>query len=149
MRKTTDGDLCNVRTIKGDMVILQTVSVPCRANTGSVERKMPVLFEPDMEQLPSGLQISDTLLSISRGTSSRINTSVSNTTCHDIILNKRTVLGRLQLVKSVTLLEVKYRDQEIFKQPTATWNSAPESIRKGTTTQNLPSGKERQTTRGY
>ena len=44
--------LIALRTSKRDAVIpkKQTVSVPCRANTGPVQRKTPILFEPDIEQ---------------------------------------------------------------------------------------------------
>ena len=43
--------LCFVKTIKQDMVIPSktTVSVKCRANTGPVAERIPVLFEPSCE----------------------------------------------------------------------------------------------------
>ena len=106
-------ELCFVKTIKQDVTIPRktTVSVKCRANTGPVENRTPVLFEPNSEQSwPSGLEISEELLTIPRGSSCRIRINVSNTSNHDITLNKRTTLGTLQLVKSVTPHEVRLKN---------------------------------------
>ncbi|CAB3994835.1 Hypothetical predicted protein, partial [Paramuricea clavata] len=43
--------LCFVKTIKQDVVVPRktTVSIKCRANTGPVEKRIPVLFEPSKE----------------------------------------------------------------------------------------------------
>ena len=105
--------LCSMKTIKKDVVIPSktTLSVKCRANTGLVEWGMPVLFEPSTEQSwPSGLQIKEELLTIPSGSSCRVQINVLNTINHDIRLNKRTVLGTLQLVKPVTPQEVCLKD---------------------------------------
>ena len=69
------------------------------------------LFEPSTEQSwPSGLRIEEELLTIPSESFCRIQISVSNTSNHDIRLTKRTVLGTLQLVKSVTPQEVRLKD---------------------------------------
>ena len=59
--------------------------------------------------LPSGLIVQETLLSLKPGKSSRIKIEAINTTNQDIILPNRTPLGRLQLVQSVTPVEVKLK----------------------------------------
>ncbi len=83
----------------------------CHANTGPVEKTTPVLFEQSSEQSwPGGLEISEELRTIPYGSLCRVQINVSNTSNHDITLNKRTVLGTLQLVKSVTLQEVHRKD---------------------------------------
>ena len=54
----SDDYICSIRTSKRDTVIPkgQVVNVSCRANTGPVSSKMPVLFEPDeMPQWQPGL----------------------------------------------------------------------------------------------
>ena len=56
---------------------------------------------------PTGLEIEETLTNINSGFSSRVVIQVRNSTDHDILLPKRTILGRLQLVKSVTPVEVR------------------------------------------
>ena len=50
------------------------------------------------------------LLCADKGSSLRLNVKVCNTTNHDIRLKGRTVLGHLQLVKLVTPLEVKLKE---------------------------------------
>ena len=107
-------DLCSVKTKKQDIVIpkSQTVDVPCRANTGPVNRTIPVLFKPnECPQLPpAGLSIQEELTLVRQGNSSLLHIKVTNDTDHDITLYGRTVLGRLQLVRSVTTLEVKFKE---------------------------------------
>ncbi len=77
-------------------------------NTGPLGKPTPVLFEADENgQWLSGLHVSDTLLTAMTGKSSRVEVEVKNTTKHDIVLRNRTVLGRLQLIQSVTPVEVK------------------------------------------
>ena len=69
---------------------------------------VPVLFEPDeLSQWPTGLEIYETLKTVKKGSVSRIDIEVHNTSDHDITLPRRTLLGRLQLIKSVTPMEVK------------------------------------------
>ena len=72
--------------------------------------KAPLLFEPDdLAPCPPCLIMQDTLLPLKPGKSSRIKIKVINTTNHNIILPDRTPHGRLQLVQSVTQVEVKFK----------------------------------------
>ena len=106
----TDDYICSIRTSNRDTVIprSQVVNVSCRANTGPVSSKMPLLFEPEgMPQWPIGLQNYETLKTVKKGSVSRIDIEVHNTSQHEIVLPNRTPLGRLQLVKSVTPMEVR------------------------------------------
>lgn len=50
-------------------------------------------------------------LTINAGKSSRVEIEVTNETKHDIVLKNRSVLGRLQLVQSVTTVEVKLKNK--------------------------------------
>ena len=113
-------ELCLVKTCKKDVVIPQgkSVKVSCRVNTGSLDKPTPVLFEADENgQWPSGLQVSDTLLTAMAGKSCRVQVEVKNTTKHDIVLQNRTALGRLQLIQSVTPVEVKLKTDNVEKSP--------------------------------
>ena len=95
----SDDYISSIRTSKRDTVIPigQVVNVSCRANTGPVSSKMPVLFEPDeMPQWPTGLQIYETLKTVKKGSVSGIEIEVYNTSQHDIVLPNPTPLGRLQ-----------------------------------------------------
>ena len=85
----------------------------CIVNTGPVERTTPVLFEPDEPNpWPSGLEIAETLLTVNKGKSSKVEIEIVNNTNPDIILPGRTLLGRLQLVQSVTPVEVRLKDSD-------------------------------------
>ena len=102
--------LCTIKSSKRDVVIpaKRTVQVHCRANTGPVEEAMPVLFEPhELTPWPQGLAIHETVTAVKRGSTSEIKIDVINKTNHDIVLRKHTILGSLQLVKSITPVEVK------------------------------------------
>ena len=106
-------ELCTLKTEKKMVVIPKgaVIEVTCRASTGPLERKTPVLFEPLSEfELLYGLKFSETLVCADKGSSLRLDIKVCNTTNHDICLKGRTVLGHLQLVKSVTPLEVKLKE---------------------------------------
>ena len=59
---------------------------------------------------PSGLVIPEKLLAVKQGNSSQIEIEVTHTTKHDILLPNQTVLGRIELVQSVTPVEVKFKE---------------------------------------
>ena len=108
-------ELCFVKTTKRDTTIppKQSLRVTCRANTGPVGRPTPVLFEPDeANPWPNGLEIPETLLTVKKGKSSQVDIDVTNNTNHEIVLRGRTLLGRLQLVQSVTPVEVKIKEPD-------------------------------------
>ena len=106
-------NLCAVRTSKNPQIIPKggTVTIRCRANVGITKSKIPVLFEPDLStSMSSDLELTQTLLVLPKGKSPHVSIQINNPSKHDILLKGRTTLGTLQLVKSVTPLEVKYRD---------------------------------------
>ena len=89
----------------------QCTRVSCRANVQTIESKTPLLFEPDGAcSWPPGLEVSETLLTIPKGSKCHVNIQVRNTTDHSITLKARTVLGHLSLVSSVTPLDVTLRE---------------------------------------
>lgn len=102
--------LCLVKTAKKDIVIppLQTISVQCRANTGPISRPTPVIFEPEEPaDWPTGLILQDELKTLKTGNTSVLHVSVANNSKHELRIPGRTVLGHLQLVRSITPAEVK------------------------------------------
>ena len=108
-----DTDLCSVKTNKHDSVIPRESSaiISCRVNHGHLQKRTPVLFEPDeLAPWPSGLIIPEALLALTPGNSNHIKVEVRNTSNHDITLKNRTSIGRLQLVQSVTPVEVKLNE---------------------------------------
>ena len=111
-------ELCSIKSRKQDTLIPkgQSVIVSCRAAIGPVG-KIPVLFELDPDSsYPSDLEIPETQLTVTGASTCRVNIRVDNPSKHDVVLKGRTVLGRLQQVKSVTPLEVKLKETPV---PTA------------------------------
>ena len=110
MQAAKEDNLCTIKSPKRDITISanRTVQVSCRANTGPVGETTPVLFEPDeLAPWPDGLTVHETVTTVKQGSMSYVKIDVTNTTNHDITLQKHTVLGRLQLVTSITPVEVK------------------------------------------
>ena len=121
IRSSDCDELCVVKSTKTTCIIPagQTVPVPCRANTGPIQRKTPVLFEPDeLAQWPPGLEVHEGLTVVKEGNSTILNVTVTNDSDHDIVLPGRVTLGRLQQVRSVTPVAVKLKDpvEESYEQ---------------------------------
>ena len=60
IRATNSDELCLVKSTKKPHIVPagQTVCLPCRANTGPIHHKTPVIFEPDaLTTWPSGLEV--------------------------------------------------------------------------------------------
>ena len=106
-------ELCSVKTNKRDYVVPKKTSmiVSCRVNHGPIDKRTPVLFEPDeLAPWPSGLIIQETLVALKPGKSNIIKVEVINSMEHNITLLNRTHIGRLELVQSVTPVEVKLKE---------------------------------------
>lgn len=106
---------------------------------------MPVLFEPDeLSPWPQGLPIHESVMAVKRSSTSKIKVDVNNTTNHDIILRKHTILGGLQLVKSITPVEVKLAGNasEEMKQSATVSQSQAMITQQGTTMPEIASDDE-------
>ena len=104
-------DLCTVKTIKKNFVIPagKSLKIPCLIDTGPISKRLLVLLEPfEVKNLPYGLSVHQTLLSISPQ-SSRIHLQIFNSSNHDIFLPNRTELGRLELVPTVTPFKSQFQ----------------------------------------
>ena len=115
IRTTNSDELCPVKSTKTPHIVPagETVHLPCRANTGPIHRKTPVIFEPDeLATWPSGLAVHESLTTVKEGDATILSVTVTNNTNHDITLPGRVVLGRLHLVRSVTPVEVRFKDPE-------------------------------------
>ena len=110
VKNVDSADVCFVKTVKRDITIPKgsVVKVPCRANTGTLDSNVQVVFEPNEEETwPSGLNMSETLLRIKGGSSNQIKLEIKNDSNHGIVLKNRTLEGRLELVCPVTPVDVK------------------------------------------
>ena len=87
-----------------------SISVPCRIEQVYMERKSPMLLEPEGEDsLPFGLEVNASLVTLKKGINRRIFVTVSNNTTHDIRVEGRTKLGELYRVSSATPAEVSFK----------------------------------------
>ena len=115
IRTTNSDELCQVKSSKKPHIVPagETVRVPCRANTGPIRQMTPVIFEPDeLATWPSGLAVHESLTTVKEGDATILPIAVTNNTNHDIIVPGRVVLGRLHLVRSVTPVDVRFKDPE-------------------------------------
>ena len=116
IQSASEQDLCSVKTSKRDIVIPEgeCLKIPCRVSHGPIDQIIPVSFEPEETSLwPSGLTFNETLLSVNPGKSNQVHIEAINTTNHDIVLPNQTLIGRLQLVQSVTPVEMKLCENEL------------------------------------
>ena len=115
-----DSDFCTVRTNKQQCLIKlgRCSQISCRINHGPIASEIPVIFEPEENpDLPNGLVVSESLFSLKPGKTSVLKSQVHNITKHDIVLPKRTVLGRIQSVQSVTSLDLKLKEDVVNSEP--------------------------------
>ena len=115
IQSTSSDHICSLKTGRKDVVIPKdhTGNVDCCANKGPVEKLTPVLFMPEtLAEWPDGLEVTEALLNIKPGKTSKVKVAVYNGTNDDIVLKNRTMLGCLQAVKSVTAAEVRLTDKE-------------------------------------
>ena len=101
-------EVCSVKSGRQDIVIPKqsSVGLQCRTRAGPLDCKIVGLFEPDVErQWPEGLQVEESVVSLTPGTCCPVIVRVTNTTSRDVVLRRRSLLGHIQLVHSVHPLE--------------------------------------------
>ena len=82
-------------------------------NTGPMKARSPVIFEPEIAgSLPDDLHVASSLLILKGGKSSKVSISVTNDTKSKIVLEPHTILGQLQLVHSVSPLNLKLNETQ-------------------------------------
>ena len=107
-------ELCSVKTNKHDYVVPKKTSmiVSYRVNHDPIDKRTPVLFQPDeLAPWPSGLIIQETLVALKPGKSNVIKVEVINSTEHDITFLNSTPIGRLELVQFFTPVEGKLKER--------------------------------------
>jgi len=82
-----------------------------------VERQTPVLFVPDVDaHVPPGIEISPSMEMLKWENCKKVFVQTTNHTAHDITIKGRTLLGTLQLVRSITPVEAKRKNRVQDKQ---------------------------------
>jgi hypothetical protein len=132
-------EICDVKSIKKDIIVKKgsNMLINCRANTGPILEKTPVLFEPMvMQTWPEGIEVKPIMLTVSKGWSSRITIPVTNKTTRDITIRARTLFGSIETIKSITPLDAKLVNVEddsvnqevVTKQSHSTKQLDPEKV---------------------
>ena len=102
-------DLTTIRSPNCQITLQPTevTTVVCRGNAEILSNSTKVIFIPDERKpWPPGVEMEERLYSLQRGRSFKIKIEIYNPTSHPITLNRRTTLGRVELVKSVTPFDV-------------------------------------------
>ena len=110
--------------------------IQCRANTRAIHRRTHVLFEPDeVGQWSSGLTVLESLTTVKEEDATIFPATVTNNTKHNVNLE------RLQLVRSVTPVEVKFKEPDMVAKEDESLNeqSMPDLPRNSSTGDRLPS----------
>ena len=113
-------DFCTVRMNKKQCLIKRgrCSQISCRINHGTIASEIPVIFQPDENlDFPNGLVVSESLFSLKPGKTSIVKFQVQTITDQDIGLPQCTVLGGIQLVQSVTPLDVKLKENSVSSEP--------------------------------
>ena len=80
----------------------QMRTVKCAVRTGLLLSSQEALLLPDEHaSWPDGLSMSESMMTLSKGTYSCIALPITKNTCHIVTLSPRTVLGQVQLVEAV------------------------------------------------
>ena len=91
----------------------ETTNIRCKVEPLNFERKTPVLFEPEVEDvMPAGVTLQTSVLQLKKGINTSVSVSVTNTNMKEVWLSGRLSIGNLQLVKSVTPAEVTRADDK-------------------------------------
>ena len=80
-----------------------SITVSCEAKLGMTDHRFPMAFTPDVDCLPEGISIPDSVVLVKSGAKHHI----IDKTSHNIKLNKNTYLGNVERMKSITSLQVK------------------------------------------
>ena len=89
----------------------QAMQVNCNVSVGYIESNIPVLFQPDeLQDWPESLVINDKLLMLKKGVCRKVQITVVNSSKHEVFIHPNTVLGRLELVKSATPVDVVLKE---------------------------------------
>ena len=107
-------DIGKVKVGKQKVVIPSGSSktIKCIVHTGVEKGTMIALFVPaDIPRWDGGLEIHETLVSLSRGSTCVIQVPVSNTTGHSVVLRPGVQLGKVTQVKSVISMRAPSREE--------------------------------------
>ena len=105
--------ISEVRTTKQGVTLRanSVTAVPCKIDGLVMDRATPVLFDPMINHAHEGvLQINESFVTLKRGVRNRVCISIVNLSNSDIVMPGRLLIGNLQRVKSVTPVQVNFKE---------------------------------------
>ena len=84
-----------------------SITVICKANLGMLDQRMPMVFTPDTDCLPERISIPYLVVLVKSGAANKISVLVFNETSYNIQLDKNAYLENVEIIKSITPLQVK------------------------------------------
>ena len=102
--------LSSVRVPKEGCVIKagSVETIACKVNSIAVEKRTPVIFEPESEELlPDGIKLQPTIVHLKKGANTRVSVMITNTSARDVNLTGRLQLGEIESTASVVPVEVR------------------------------------------
>ena len=70
-----------------------SITMSCKANLGMLGQRMLMTFTPDVDYLPEGISIPDSVVLVKISAANNISALPVNQTSHNIQLHKNTYLG--------------------------------------------------------
>ena len=104
MMASGDGEICPVKTGKRDVIIPRRSRALVKgiAHTNETVANQHGILEPDWNPgIPEELNIQESIVKYPKGNQCKINVVIENSSEHDVVLPKRTNIGRLQNVKGL------------------------------------------------
>ena len=109
-----------VKSVKKKVTIPGNSSkkIPCRVNTGPIPERIPVTFVPNVNHVLSDcLQLSETVMFLNPvGKSQIVDIPITNASSKDVVVYPRTAMGYLELVSSITPLDVKLKKENVSEE---------------------------------
>ena len=83
-----------------------SITVSFKANLGMIDQRMSMAFTPNTDCLSEGISIPVSAAVVKSGAAYKINVLVVNETSHNMQLDKNIYLGKVEIIKSITPLQV-------------------------------------------
>ena len=85
----------------------KVLHVQCKADVRFLKRKTPTMFQQLETELPEGINVVDSVVTIEKGINNYFQVPIVNQSKHDIVLRKNTNVGVIEYIKSVIPLQVE------------------------------------------
>ena len=154
MELLADGEsdhLSHAKMVKSGHVVKKKSSsvITLKIDAVNVEKRTPVIFEPSIDaqlMFDEDLVFGEQLVVLKKGVNQRIKVSVVNTTDRDLEIPGRMVLGDINLVSSVTPVEVKMKEVADSEETQATGSVSPATGSVSPTMKEVVDSEESQAT---